>query len=363
MKRATILAILLISSFTAFAQPDTTLSADPEIRFEGFADIFYAYDFNKPTAGYRQPFLYNHNRHNEFNLNLALFKATLQHNRYRGTIALQAGTYAMDNYASEEDLLKHVFEANAGIALDRQARVWLDAGIMGSHIGFESAISADNLTLTRSLLAENSPYYLAGAKVSYNPIPTWTLAALVVNGWQRIRRVPGNSLPSFGTQINYAPNDNLTFNWSTFIGTDDPDDIRRMRYFNNLFGQFGLNERTTLIAGFDIGIQEQIIGGSRYDVWYSPVVIAHYKLGETWAVAGRAEYYSDRNEVIIPARGINGFRATGLSANADYTPYPRLACRLEARWLKSQDDIFEKGNSYTDRNFVLVSSIAIRLKK
>ncbi|MDX5418877.1 MAG: porin [Hymenobacteraceae bacterium] len=363
MKRAAILAFLLFSSINAFAQPDTTMSADPEVRFEGFADIFYAYDFNKPTAGYRQPFLYNHNRHNEFNLNLALLKSTVQHTRYRGAIALQAGTYAQDNYAAEEDLLKHVFEANAGIALDRQAKVWLDAGILASHIGFESAISSDNLTLTRSLLAENSPYYLAGAKVSYNPTPAWTLAALVVNGWQRIKRVPGNSLPCFGTQVSYAPSENLALNWSTFLGTDDPDDTRRMRYFNNLYGKFSLNQRTTLIAGFDIGIQQQSKGISRYNTWYSPVVIAQYKMSETWAIAGRAEYYSDRNEVIISAPGTNGFKATGLSANADYTPSPNIVCRLEARWLKSQDDIFEKGSSYTDSNFALISSIAIRLKR
>jgi hypothetical protein len=340
------------------------MSASPEVRFDGFADIFYAYDFNKPTAGYRQPFLYNHNRHSEFNLNLGLLRASIEHDRYRGALALQVGTYASDNYAAEEEVMRHVFEANAGIALDRQAKVWLDAGIMGSHIGFESAISADNLTLTRSLLAENSPYFLSGAKLTYTPTPNWTLATLVVNGWQRIRRVSGNSLPSFGTQVNYAPHDNLTFNWSTFIGTDDPDAIRRMRYFNNLYGQFGLGERTTLIAGFDIGIQQQRKGSSRYHTWYSPVLIVQYKLSEVWAVAARAEHYSDRNEVIItaPVAG-NGFRATGLSANADYSPHAHVVCRVEARWLKGQNNVFEKGTGATSNNFALLSSIAFRLKR
>ncbi len=340
------------------------MSANPEVRFEGFADIFYAYDFNKPTAGYRQPFLYNHNRHNEFNLNLGLLRASVEHDRYRGALALQAGTYASDNYAAEEEVMRHVFEANAGIALDRQSKVWLDAGIMGSHIGFESAISADNLTLTRSLLAENSPYFLSGAKLTYAPTPDWTLAALVVNGWQRIRRVPGNSLPSFGTQVNYAPHDNLTLNWSTFIGTDDPDALRRMRYFNNVYGQFGIGERTTLIAGFDIGIQQQSKGSSSYHTWYSPVVIAQYKLSEAWAMAFRAEHYSDRNEVIITAPvGTNGFRATGLSANADYSPHSNVVCRIEARWLKGQENIFEKDAGSTSNNFALLSSIAFRFKK
>lgn len=368
MTRAIVLAFLLLSSFTAFAQADfaqadTVMSAKPVVNYSGFADIFYAYDFYKPSTNYRQPFLYNHNRHNEFNLNLALLKASIQHQKYRGNIALQAGTYATDNYAAEEDLLQLVFEANAGIALNRKENLWLDAGIFGSHIGFESAISADNLTLTRSLLAENSPYYLAGAKVTYTPTQYWTLAALVVNGWQRIRRVPGNSLPSFGTQVNYAPSGNLTFNWSTFIGTDDPDDTRRMRYFNNFYGQFSLSKRTTLIAGFDIGVQQESTGSSRYDTWYSPVLIAQYKLTEDWAIAVRAEHYSDRNEVILSAPGSNGFRTAGLSANADYSPYPPIVCRMEARWLGSPDKIFLKETGLTNSNFTLLSSIALRFNR
>ena len=35
--------------------------------------------------------------------------------------------------------------------------LWLDAGIFVSHIGLESANSRDNLTLTRSIMADNSP--------------------------------------------------------------------------------------------------------------------------------------------------------------------------------------------------------------
>ena len=338
------------------------MSASPVVTFTGFADIFYAYDFNRPGTNYRQPFLYNHNRHNEFNLNLALIKASISHQRYRGAIALQAGTYAMDNYASEEDLLRHVFEAHAGIALDNKQKLWLDAGILGSHIGFESAVSADNYTLTRSLLAENSPYYLAGAKVTYTPTPKWTLAALVVNGWQRIRRVPGNSLPSFGTQISYTPSEELTLNWSTFIGTDDPDSTRRMRYFNNLYGQFSLSDRLALIAGFDFGFQQVHNGSGRYAVWYSPVAIARFSLNDHWAAAVRAEYYGDKREVIITSPGAQGFRTTGLSVNADYAPHKNIVCRTEVRWFRGSSEVFVKKGGLTNSNFFLTGSIALRIK-
>ncbi len=152
-------------------------------------------------------------------------------------------------------------------------------GIFGSsHIGFESALSSDNLTLIRSLLAENSPYFISGVKLTYSPNEKWDLAALVFNDWQRIKRVEGNSLLSFGTQVNYHPTERPTLNWSTFVGTDDPDSTRRMRYFNNFYGIFQISKKIALITGFDIGFQQREKGSSRYGVWFSPVVIAQFAI-------------------------------------------------------------------------------------
>ena len=138
------------------AQTGNPWDEKPSLSFLGFTDIFYAYDFNQPQGTSRQPFLYNHNRHNEFNLNLGLVKLGLTQTKYRAHLALQTGTYANDNYAAEPGLLKNIFEANVGLSLNKEDNLWLDAGILHSHIGFESAISTENPTLTRSLLAENS---------------------------------------------------------------------------------------------------------------------------------------------------------------------------------------------------------------
>ena len=326
----------------------------------GFVDVFYAYDFNKPGGNVRQPFLYNHNRHNEINLNLGLIKLSVSDNSYRANLALQTGTYPLDNYAAEPGVLKNVFEANAGISLDKKHRLWLDAGVFASHLGFESAISMDNWTLTRSLSAENSPYYLAGARLSYSPDKRWNFAALFCNGWQRIQRFPGNSLPSFGTQIQYKPADKFSLNWSTFAGTDSPDSNRVMRYFNNFYGKLLITERIGLIAGFDFGLQQTKPGGNNYNFWYCPTLIARYSLGNTWAMALRAEYYQDLTGVIIETNLPYGFSTFGYSLNLDYLPNSRVACRMEGRWLNSPDPLFQKGGTLTQNNLTLVTSIAIK---
>lgn len=342
------------------AQTDSSWQQKPDLAISGFVDVFYVYDFNQPPGTARQPFFFNHNRHNEFNLNLGLVQLELDHPKYRANLALQTGTYANDNYAAEPGLLQNIFEANVGLSLNQHNNLWLDVGVLPSHIGFESAISMDNPTLSRSLPAENSPYFLTGAKLSYEPNEKWEIAGLLVNGWQRIQRLAGNSLPSLGTQVNFSPSPQVTLNWSTFIGTDDPDTTRRMRYFNNLYGQFQVSPRFRITTGFDIGAQQRAKNSSSYDWWYTPVFIGQYTINPSWKTAVRVEYYQDERGVIIPTGTRNGFQTTGFSVNLDYSPTPRIACRMEARWLNSRDAIFDTSSTPTDNNLVIGASMAVK---
>ena len=358
-----IAAVLILTSFALSAQDSSDWVTKPTVTISGFTDIFYVYDLNLPQGNSRQPFLFNHNRHNEFNLNLGMLKIGLENAKYRTNIALQTGTYANDNYAAEPGLLKNIFEANIGVSLNKKNNLWLDAGILPSHIGFESAISMDNLTLTRSLSAENSPYFLTGAKLCYNLSEKWEIAGLIVNGWQRIKRLEGNSLQSFGTQVNFSPTNKTTLNWSTFIGTDDPDITRRIRYFNNLFGQFQLTEKLVLIAGADIGAQQETKGSSIYNIWFSPTVIGQFYINKSWTTTIRAEYYQDETAIMIPTGTMNGFRTSGISLNVDYSPAQNIICRLEGRWLNSKDKVFETKTTPSNNNFIIGTSIAIKFSE
>jgi hypothetical protein len=342
------------------AKDTITWKQKPTIKYSGFVDIFYAFDFNQPKDNFRQPFLYNHNRQNEFNLNLGFLKIAVQNPKYRANLALQAGTYPQDNYTAESSMLRNIFEANVGISISKKKRLWLDAGIFGSHIGFESAISSDNWTLTRSLLAENSPYYLSGVKLTFQPNFKWEMAALVLNGWQRIQRLTGNSIPSFGTQIKFTPSKKITLNWSTFIGTDDPDSLRRMRYFNNFYGQFQLSKRIGLIAGFDVGFQQKTKNSNPYNSWCSPVLIAQFKLTETWKTALRAEYYDDAKNTIVVAGNNKGFQVYGFSWNIDFSPAEKITWRLEARHFSSSKVVFSSKSSLMRSDFFLCTSLAIK---
>lgn len=361
-----ITAILLGTAITHGQQTDTVTVQVPvmpqvqNLKISGYLETYYVYDFNQPESNIRPGFIYSHNRHNEVNLNLGLIKAAYDNGMVRGNLALMAGTYANANLAAEEGVLKNVYEANAGVKLSKTANLWADAGIFASHIGFESAIGKDCWTLTRSILADNSPYYESGAKLSYtSPSGEWFLSGLVLNGWQRIQRVEGNRTMAFGHQVMYKPSANITLNSSSFIGNDKPAADKRMRYFHNLYGQFQLSDNFGLIAGFDIGAEQKAKGSESYNCWYTPVIIGKYAVTNKASVTARAEYYDDENGVIISTGTPNGFKTFGYSVNFDYTIYSNVVWRLEARSLNSKDDIFSKDNSPTATNAFVGTALAI----
>src|SRR4030095_7264251 len=158
-----ILSVIMLVSCIALAQVDTSAS---NLSFTGYAEVYFTYDFNEPEDHTRPSFVYSHNRHNEFNLNLGFIKTSFNSEFVRANVALAAGTYMNANYAAEEGVLKNIYEANAGFKLSKMTNLWLDGGIFASHIGCESAVSKDSWVLTRSILADNSPYYESGVKLT-----------------------------------------------------------------------------------------------------------------------------------------------------------------------------------------------------
>lgn len=365
MKNVLAIGLLLLFNVNCSklsAQQDS-ISHATKFTLSGLVDLFYVYDVSQPQSTKRQPFLSNYNRHNEINLNLGFIKLATEHKRYRANIALQTGTYVNDNYAAEPEVLKNILEANVGIALHRENKLWLDAGIMPSHIGFETAIATDNATMTRSILAENSPYFMTGAKLTFSPNENWEIAGLILNGWQRIQRLQGSSWPSFGTQIVFNHSPGTIFNWSTFIGTNDPDSTRRMRYFNNFYSKHQLSRRFGLVLGLDIGTQQRTKNSSVFDVWFSPVIIGQFTVAKNWKTAFRAEYYQDKTGIIIPTGTPNGFETFGFSVTLDYAPVDIILCRLEVRWLNSQDNIFESPVGLVNNNFIIGTSMTFNFSE
>ncbi len=360
MKKTIIsLAVLVNGIVNAQDSAKTEAPVNP-LTFSGYVEGYYSYDFNKPGNNIRPGFLYNFNRHNEFNLNLGFVKAVYAKDRVRANLSVGVGTYMNANYAAEPGTLKNVYEANAGYKLSAKKNLWFDIGVLPSHIGFESAVGKDNWTLTRSILAESTPFFQGGARLSYTSNNgKLLLAGYALNGWQRVTRVDGNSLMSYGTQVYYKASDKVTLNYSTFIGTDKPDSLRTRRYFHNVYSIFQFTDKIGLTTGFDIGTEQKAKNSNNYNTWYSPVGILRFTPSAKWAVALRGEYYSDKAGVIVYTGTPNGFKTSSASVNIDYMPQPNVALRIEGRTFNSKDAVFIKGSAAKNTDGAITFSTAI----
>lgn len=340
-----------------------TDSLNKPFHFSGYVEGYYSYDFADPADHLKPPFLYSFNRHNEPNINLALLQANFASSHFRANAGLMAGTYSKYNLAAEPDILQHVYELNMGVKLGPKS-LWLDAGVMSSHLGFESAIGKDCWSLTRSIMAENSPYYETGVKLGYDTDNgKWYAAMLVLVGWQRMKPVEQNSLPSFGTQVQYKPNSRLIVNSSSFIGTDKPDSARKMRYFHDLYAIYQLNPKLGIQAAFDIGTEQKQKGSSSYNTWYTWVAGLRYKWSKMIATGFRMEYYEDRNNVIVQSETGDTMQLFGGSVNIDLMFLKNFLWRTEYRFFSGPGEQFYKDGMMVQGNQAFTTSLAFYFRK
>lgn len=349
--------VTCITNSAVWAQQDNTIAA---FSLSGYIESYYSYDINEPSDHNRPGFMYSHQRHNEVSLNLGLLRGAYQTQKVRGSIALATGSYMNANYGAEPGVLQNIYEAYVGLRLSDSLNIWVDAGIMPSHIGFESAIGKDNWTVTRGLYAENSPYFETGVKLSYTTEDQqWMISGLLLNGWQRIQRTDGNQRLALGHQLLYKPNSNITLNSSSYIGSDGPDGSAAIRYFHNLYGIARVSNELGITAGIDVGAEQNSVASTDNKFWYTPVILIHYRPELTHRFTIRVEYFNDVNEAIISTGAGNGARVVGSSANYDYVISDNALWRIEGRGLWDEDDIFIRDGVPVKYNYFITTSIAL----
>jgi putative OmpL-like beta-barrel porin-2 len=348
--------------------PDTAA----RVSFGGFVDGYYAWDFGQPPTFDRSfaggtLFTTQPARHNEFNVNLAFVEAKLDGARLRGRLALQAGTSVQSNYSgepangqvSDPSLARHLQEAVVGVRLAHG--LWVDGGIFFSHVGMEGWISRDNPTYTRSLVAEYSPYYQSGVKLTWAASPRLTAQLDVVNGWQNISE--NNSGKGAGIRLEYAPAANATISYYDLVSDEAGN---RLRIFNGVGAKVTAG-RATLLGEVDVGTQGKSAPDGGTATWYGFTAIARIQVAPAVALSGRVERFDDESRVII-ATGTRtndapnpAFRANGGSLGIDISPQPHVLWRTELRGFVNRAALFPDGARGEPRNqdgFV-VSSLAV----
>jgi hypothetical protein len=289
------------------AQENDTM---PRITFGAFVDGYYAYDFGRP-ASHDRAFTTQAARHDEFNVNLAHVEARYASPTVRGRVALQAGTSVQFNYAGEPDelagtqpnYLPLIQEATLGVSL--APTLWIDGGIMLSHIGSEGWISIDNPTYTRSLAAEFSPYYETGVRATWQALPNLSAQLNVVNGWQLISE--NNEDKAVGVRIDWTPIAPLTLSYSNFVGREPAaaTGVQDVRVFHDFIARWAPDERALLIGTIDLGTQDE-------SDWLAASLVGRWWLTPAIGINGRIERFDD-DDGVVSATGVAD--APGLVTN------------------------------------------------
>ncbi len=345
--------VMLCAASLGAQHTDTTT----KMRLNGFIDTYYAYDVNRPQDGDRV-FTTQAVRHDEVNVNLAWLGVTLERQKVRARLALQAGTSVQANYAGEptdgaisgSEVSRFIQEAVIGAKL--ASNLWVDGGIYYSFIGLESWQSSDNPTYTRSLVADYSPYYLSGAKLTWAMTPKLTAQLHVVNGWQNISE--NNRNKAVGSRFDYVVSPALTIAYANFFGNEQPRSAPALlRVFNQLMAKGTLPSGTQVQGQVDLGQQD----GSD---WYGFAMIARQPLTPRVALVGRAERYADPDQVILRTGQPVGFVGNGASAGVDVTLDAGARWRSELRSIRATNELFRDGSSSlpSRTSAVLVTSLS-----
>jgi hypothetical protein len=363
---ASLLAATLALADTLTTAPDGTRrdSVPTRVAIGAFVDGYYAWDAGRPRA-FDRLYTTQPARHNEFNVNLAFVEAVLTGERVRGRLALQAGTAVQSNYFAEPQvgavsggvLSRNIQEATVGVRL--HPRLWLDGGIYFSYVGLEGWISRDNPTYTRSLVADYTPYYLSGAKLTWQASRTVSAQLHLMNGWQNVSET--NADKAVGTRIDWTPRPSVLLGWATFVGNEQADSLpRRVRLLSQLLGRW-TPPGWELSGVLDLGRQGRPGGGG--DTWTGSTWIARRTIAPGVKVVGRVEHLFDRRQVLVVTGSPGGFRTTGASLGLDVSPQPPVLWRTEVRSFRSGDAIWPRdGRPAGNRTGLLVvTSLALTL--
>lgn len=359
--------VLLLSIQTngnaQFISFSPTNDSTKQVTIEGYADIYFGFDFNQPQDASR-PYFVSHSRHNETNVNLAYISVKYTSDRARATFTPGFGTYMNANYATERVTLRNIVEANIGVRPFKNKQIWIDAGVLPAPYTTENAIAHDQLLYTRSFAAEFSPYFLTGIRATIPLSKKVSLYLYVVNGWQVIEDI--NAPLSFGSALEWKPNDKLTINWSTYAGSESSalQPQYKGRFFSDLYVAYVPNKKLSLSADVYAGrqkISDSLNRKSQFS-WWQANINGSYNLTKDMSVRLRGEYFNDAHSVIvIPVNGTNRFDCGSASLGYKVSITNNVAFHAEGRYFISGNNVFyNKDKNLSNHATLLVGGLTAK---
>lgn len=320
--------------------------------FSGYLDTYYAQYADSGSAMGFSKFPTEAPRSNQFGINMVQLSGRYMSTNFRGTVTLFGGDCPT---ASWSPYLNYIQEANAGFRVYK--KVWLDMGFFRTHIGLESIQPRENMTMSLATTTYFEPYFLAGAKLTYQHSEALAMQFHVFNSFNTF--VENNKNKAVGFSLAYTPNGHHSFTFSTITCDDssDQDSLRQQRWYTNLCYTF---RNSRWLVGLEVNGGQQTHSALRNNTntayLFSALAAAKYRFTHRWGGYLRAEDFSDPNEVLTgPVMNayhqLVGVDVSGVTAGVEFKPIPNSYLRLEYRYLRAHQNetIFYFNDTY--RNY------------
>lgn len=311
-----------------------------KIELSGYVSSYYAhYSDEKENGGFVQ-FPTMSPRNDQFGLNIAQIGMQYQDQNFRGNITLHYGDIPESNWPKPFTLIQ---EAHAGFKIIK--KLWLDAGFFKTHIGIESIQPRENITSSMSVVNYYDPYFLSGAKLTYQVTPKLSLQANIFNGYNEY--IENNKNKAIGFSALYDLNKHISFTYNFLSCDETPDHIKtkHQRFYHNLYGTI-TTKKLTLGLDFSFGSQKNslLTDTTKTAVLYSGLLVAKYQALKKIAAYARGEYFSDQNKVLTGTTNLGAY-IYGVTGGIEFKPIRNVSFSMEYRLLESENLIF-KTNGY-----------------
>ena len=288
-------------------------------------DVNYTYSFNNPidnTVVGSTALA----RHNEIEVSSANIGGDFNYKGARARIVTQFGTRSTvvprndySVYKGQYDLAsvyRYLSEAYAGYHINKWYGINVDAGMFMSYVGLNSYYQCENWEYQASFTSDNTPWFFNGLRVQIHPTKHLKIEPWLINGWQSYGKF--NSMPGFGGNITWCPNDNIKLLTNNYYGTDaagipnrkrfHSDNSLLVRYFNrpeskgisrmafSLTGDFGF-EKGGGVVGFNgdsLTPEQNFLSAMFYNrIWFAKNKFA-------WTIGGGVMSNPGRYLVLYP---------------------------------------------------------------
>ncbi|WP_140938197.1 porin [Sphingobacterium lumbrici] len=337
--------LLSINIVTLKAQEGNTVGG---LEIFGSVDTYFKYDFDKHTNISSSGFTGDHNSVSLGMIDLGLRKSVGKAS-FLGEVSFgPRGQYrSLLNGDGDPDNGDNSFHIqNLAVSYSLTDKWSVDAGFMGTFVGYEVISPSANFHYSTSYLFGAGPFQNAGIKTSYSFTDNIQLMVGLFNDWNEYQDL--NGVSHFGSQLAYSPTENssLYLNFLTGI-SEGGETAYTSGTLIDLVGSYSFSDKVSL--GLNAADYTQAAEGG-----YSGVAIyPQYNFTENIAVGARAEYFKVKDVEDVKGDDYTSFTLSGNFKHNGFAFIP------EIRFDNSNNDVFLKSDLVTPKKNAAQFSLAL----